>query len=90
MSRFSRHRVYNLTNPEKSLMLLAPLSRDAGGYAKGEQKGTVKVKENRNVKPGPVTHHVVFKDKNDPDYSAWILTPRFGQFVELPQVVWLG
>lgn len=29
-------------------------------------------------------------DKNDPDYSAWILTPRFGQFSELPQVVWLG
>lgn len=29
-------------------------------------------------------------DKNDPDYSAWILTPQFGQFGELPQVVWLG
>ena len=29
-------------------------------------------------------------EKNDPEYSAWILTPRFGQFVELPQVVWLG
>ncbi|MCB1844892.1 MAG: hypothetical protein KDI09_18150, partial [Halioglobus sp.] len=29
-------------------------------------------------------------DKNDPGYSAWILTPRFGQFGELPQVVWLG
>lgn len=29
-------------------------------------------------------------DKNDPTYSAWILTPRFGQFAELPQVVWLG
>ena len=29
-------------------------------------------------------------DKNDPSYSAWILTPRFGQFAELPGVVWLG
>lgn len=29
-------------------------------------------------------------DKNDPDYSAWILTPRFGQFAEMPGVVWLG
>jgi hypothetical protein len=29
-------------------------------------------------------------DKNDPDYSAWILTPRFAQFGEAPQVVWLG
>ena len=29
-------------------------------------------------------------DKNDPDYSAWILTPRFGELAQLPQVVWLG
>lgn len=29
-------------------------------------------------------------DKNDSGYSAWILTPAFGQFTELPQVVWLG
>lgn len=28
--------------------------------------------------------------KNDPGYSAWILTPDFGQFATLPQVVWLG
>lgn len=28
--------------------------------------------------------------KNDPGYSAWILTPRFGQFGDLPEVVWLG
>ncbi len=29
-------------------------------------------------------------DKNDPDYSAWILTPRFGELAQLPHVVWLG
>ncbi len=29
-------------------------------------------------------------DKSNPDYSAWILTPQFGQFGDLPQVVWLG
>lgn len=29
-------------------------------------------------------------DQNDSSYSAWILTPAFGQFTELPQVVWLG
>jgi hypothetical protein len=29
-------------------------------------------------------------DKNDPDYSAWILTPRFAQFAVNPQVIWLG
>ncbi len=30
--RHSRHIVFNLTRPEKSLVLLAPLSRAAGGY----------------------------------------------------------
>lgn len=29
-------------------------------------------------------------DKHDDGYSAWILTPMFGQFGELPQVIWLG
>ena len=29
-------------------------------------------------------------DKNDPDYSAWILTPRFAQFRDAPGVIWLG
>jgi hypothetical protein len=28
--------------------------------------------------------------KNDPTYSAWILTPVFGIGKQLPQVVWLG
>jgi hypothetical protein len=30
--RLSRNLVFNLTRPEKSMMLLAPLSRDAGGF----------------------------------------------------------
>ena len=29
-------------------------------------------------------------DKNDSSYSAWILTPAYGQFTELPDVIWLG
>jgi hypothetical protein len=29
-------------------------------------------------------------DKSNPDYAAWILSPQFGQFEELPQVIWLG
>lgn len=28
--------------------------------------------------------------KNDPNYSAWVLTPRFANFTEVSQVVWLG
>ncbi len=30
--RFSRHRVFNLSRPEQSLLLLAPLDRAAGGF----------------------------------------------------------
>jgi hypothetical protein len=30
--RMTRHLVFNLSRPEKSLMLLAPLAKDAGGY----------------------------------------------------------
>ena len=30
--QFSRHALYNLSRPEKSLQLLAPLSKSAGGY----------------------------------------------------------
>lgn len=29
-------------------------------------------------------------DKNNPTYSAWILTPRFGMGSQLPQMIWLG
>jgi len=29
-------------------------------------------------------------EKNDPNYSAWILTPNFGIFTQLPQLIWLG
>lgn len=29
-------------------------------------------------------------DKNDPSYSAWILTRQFGMSAELPDLIWLG
>ena len=72
MSRFSRHRVYNLTRPDKSLVLLAPLSRRAGGYAEGG--GVIaRIKENRSRPPKPVIHPMIFADTSDPDYRK-ILT----------------
>jgi hypothetical protein len=42
--RLSRHLVFNLTRPEKSLMLLAPLAQEAGGY--GACEGTVFASQN--------------------------------------------
>lgn len=68
LGRFSRHRVFNLTRPDKSLVLMAPLAKKAGGYAEGEAK-TVQVKDNRSERPKPVKHPVVFKSTADPDYQ---------------------
>lgn len=52
--RFSHHRVYNLTRPEKSLILLAPLAKSAGGY------GICHADDDRPI----------FAVKSDPDYVA--------------------
>jgi hypothetical protein len=68
LSRYSRHRIFNLTRPEKSLVLLAPLARNAGGYAEGEPVPGL-VKEDRGVAPKPVVHPVVFDDTTDADYQ---------------------
>lgn len=52
--RMSRHLMFNLSRPEKSLILLAPLASDAGGYGLCKQSG----------EPA-----MVFADVNDPDYQ---------------------
>ncbi|MFW6163086.1 MAG: LamG-like jellyroll fold domain-containing protein, partial [Planctomycetota bacterium] len=53
--RFNRHLLYNLSRPAKSLLLLAPLAPEAGGYGKLEKGGGCAA---------------VFKDTSDPDYQA--------------------
>ena len=53
--RFSRHIIYNLNEPEKSTILLAPLSKEAGGYGL--------CKNGNNNSP-------VFASKTDNDYVA--------------------
>jgi hypothetical protein len=55
----ARHLVFNLTRPKKSLILLAPLSAEAGGYGLCRQKA-----------PSPKSQKSasVFSDTNDPDY----------------------
>jgi len=55
--RFNRHLLYNLSRPEKSLLLLAPLASEAGGLAA--------VRTTRRAKPCVV----VFKSTADPDYQ---------------------
>lgn len=53
-TRFSRHILYNLTRPEKSLLLLAPLAKEVGGYGICRAAGT--------------TTTAVFAGTDDADY----------------------
>ena len=55
----SRHAVFNLTHPDQSLVLLAPLAREAGGLGLCHP-------------PGPASNAsrpALFADRNDPDYG---------------------
>jgi len=72
LSRFSRHRIFNLDHPEHSLVLMAPLAKGKGGYAEGKPVKR-KVVESRSAAPKPVTHPVIFEGTDDPDYEK-ILT----------------
>ncbi|UCG56167.1 MAG: PD40 domain-containing protein [Phycisphaerales bacterium] len=68
--RLARHLVFNLTRPEKSLMLLAPLAKDAGGY------GRCKVTNNRSQ---PSESAAVFASTDDPDYQKILVMCRDGK-----------
>ncbi len=73
LSRYSRHRIYNLCRPEQSLVLRAPLARDAGGDAEAPPPSPDDLRpvtEDRSRPPRPVRHPVVFHDTSDPDYRA--------------------
>ncbi len=54
MRRVDQNYAVNLTHPELSLLVLGPLSKEAGGYEHCARKKNVPV----------------FKDKNDPDYKV--------------------
>ncbi len=84
--RFSRHRLFNLSRPEKSLILLAPLAKEAGGY------GICAAKTNslsRNPLPSPRLRGegqgvrggegAVFGDATDPDYQKILTLCRAGK-----------
>jgi len=62
----SRHILFNLTRPEKSLMLLAPLAESAGGWAICRDPKTKQ----------PQT---IFADTADPDYQTLLTQVRAGQ-----------
>ncbi|MBI3853955.1 MAG: PD40 domain-containing protein [Verrucomicrobia bacterium] len=62
----SRHIVFNLTRPEKSIMLLAPLAKAAGGWGACRD-----LKSNQPA--------AVFADQNDPGYRALLALINAGK-----------
>ncbi len=74
LSRYSRHRIFNLTRPDKSLLLMAALSQRAGGYADGQPVAKISqpkpTAEDRSRPPQAIHHPIVFGDTSDPDYQS--------------------
>jgi len=68
--KMSRHLMFNLSRPRKSLILLAPLAADAGGY------GLCKKRSENGSFGESVT---VFADKSDPDYKKIFAMCRRGK-----------
>ena len=68
--RFSRHLMFNLSRPEKSLILLAPLAPEAGGY------GLCRDEDGSGSASGKLT---VFADTADPDYRKILTLCREGK-----------
>ena len=66
--RHSRHIVFNLTRPEKSLVLLAPLARSAGGYGRCRPADAAKDADS-----------AVFVNKDDADYRALLAMCEAGR-----------
>jgi len=69
--RTSRHLMFNLTRPERSLILLAPLAKEAGGYGACTPP---KKSDQATAEPAPV-----FADASDPDYQAILALCRAGK-----------
>ncbi len=63
--RFQQHILYNLTRPDESVQLLAPLAKKAGGYAACREIIKAKGKGDK-VTDKPAT---VFASKDNPDYQ---------------------
>ena len=68
--RFSRHLFFNLSRPEKSLILLAPLAREAGGLGLCRRRG-------RDGEPDVSVP--VLTDKTDADYERILTLCREGK-----------
>ena len=68
--RFSRHHIFNLTEPAQSLVLKATLAKSAGGYAEGKAGDPKPVAIDLAHAPKPFKHPIIFETTSDTDYQA--------------------
>ena len=68
--KYSQHLMFNLSRPDRSLVLLGPLAIEAGGY------GLCTQRDGRPSAGKPVT---VFADTDDPDYQKILAMCRKGK-----------
>ncbi len=69
--------MFNMTSPEKSLLLLAPLSKESGGLGLCRQKDArSKLRKKAPGKSPDTPPADVFKSTNDPDYKALLAELR--------------
>ncbi|HOD82507.1 MAG: translocation protein TolB [Planctomycetes bacterium ADurb.Bin126] len=71
----SRHIMFNLTRPDKSLMVLAPLARSAGGYGLCQAAPGTPPQAAKSVVPGGG----VFANTNDADYRKILAMIQAGK-----------
>jgi hypothetical protein len=74
-----RHLVFNLSHPEMSLMLLAPLARPAGGLGMCRKVDMTAKPTPKSVEPAEFVE--VFHDTADADYQTILTFVRRGQAV---------
>ena len=79
-ARLSRHLLFNLTRPEKSLILLAPLAKEAGGHGICMAgKSAEGKKKNEKAVTARAARGPVFQSAEDPDYRSILALCREGR-----------
>jgi hypothetical protein len=69
--RFDRHAIFNLSRPELSLVLLAPLSRAAGGMQICRPVGShLDANRDMHASPGRDDSPPIFASTDEPDYQS--------------------
>ncbi len=78
--RYSRHLMFNLSRPEESLILLAPLAKSEGGYGVCSPISESSAAQDKlDLGRSDRTAEAVFATKDDPDYQRILAMCEMGR-----------